>query len=106
MDPTHPHGKIEHALAPLRLCARPPDPDGEDSRRGAEAQRGGIGRTGNEETANLLSATPLAAAPLKKGNGLNLESIKQSDQNLHFNHQLKRTRSRRQKRIQSGRTNG
>ncbi|MGI6301313.1 MAG: hypothetical protein ACOX52_09695 [Verrucomicrobiota bacterium] len=33
MDPTHPHDQIEHALAPLRLCARPPDGNGKDSRR-------------------------------------------------------------------------
>jgi hypothetical protein len=38
-----------------------PGPDGEDSRRGAEAQgrRGGIGRNWNVETSNLLSATAL-----------------------------------------------
>ena len=47
---------------PPRLCAsarESPDGEGEDSRRGAEAQRGGIGRTGNAELLSMLSATAL-----------------------------------------------
>ncbi|MGI6302650.1 MAG: hypothetical protein ACOX52_16555 [Verrucomicrobiota bacterium] len=55
MDPTDSHGIIENATA----SSAGGSPDGEDSRRGAEAQRGigRIGRIGNAETSNLLSAT-------------------------------------------------
>ena len=28
IGPTHPHYQVENAFAPLRLCARPPVPDG------------------------------------------------------------------------------
>ena len=28
IGPTHPHNQLENASAPLRLCARPPVPDG------------------------------------------------------------------------------
>ncbi|MGI6301238.1 MAG: hypothetical protein ACOX52_09310 [Verrucomicrobiota bacterium] len=37
MEPTHPHGQVENATAPS--AGGFPDPDGEVSRRGAEAQR-------------------------------------------------------------------
>ncbi|MGI6302649.1 MAG: hypothetical protein ACOX52_16550 [Verrucomicrobiota bacterium] len=52
MDPSDSHGYVENATA----SSAGGSPDGEDSRRGAEAQRG-IGRIGNAETSNLLSAT-------------------------------------------------
>ncbi|MGI6300737.1 MAG: hypothetical protein ACOX52_06745 [Verrucomicrobiota bacterium] len=44
MDPTHPHNQVENVTAPS--AGGFPGPDGEDSRRSAEAQRG---RAGNSE---------------------------------------------------------
>ncbi len=38
MEPTHPDRVVENVTAPS--AGGFPDPDGEDSRRGAEAQRG------------------------------------------------------------------
>ncbi len=56
MEPTHSHGPLANATAPS--AGGSPVPDGEDSRRGAEAQRG-IGRW-YAATSELLSATALA----------------------------------------------
>ena len=42
----HAHIQRENATAALRLCARPPVPDGENSRRGAVAQRREVEREG------------------------------------------------------------
>ncbi|MGI6302535.1 MAG: hypothetical protein ACOX52_15970 [Verrucomicrobiota bacterium] len=72
MEPTHPHNQVENVTAPS--AGGFPDPDGEDSRRGAEAQRRRGGGREFRDTLELFSATDLVCwqritptPPLKKG---------------------------------------
>ncbi|MGI6301368.1 MAG: hypothetical protein ACOX52_09980 [Verrucomicrobiota bacterium] len=60
MEPTHPDKLVENVTAPS--AGGFPGPDGEDSRRGAEAQRG---RAGNSE----IHRSRFQQLPWSAGNG-------------------------------------